>query len=387
MARGYVRTINDFMNEYYAGGGWQGFWAQRTGIQKDAPWLTSTTAAWNVVYGRTVWEWINTEVNAFALLPKEEWSNSGFRVLTTAGKTTGGGVAENAALPATTKPTLAQDYATPKEIATTFDVSQKAQLLGGKDDTLEDPMAFFREYHAREHKKLLNIMLMKDCSAEAAGAGANRTTTDLYNFESLDRIISCDAEEDDFGGTYTTWFDIYQSGDRDSATTYDAQYDGATGTDRTLTLDMIDDMFDLLYPYGWDSLEGKFILTGNDTLSRIGHLMVGAQRFFDKQTYQVTQNGVQTRRGAELGFQAATYNDVPIFKTTDATQDTISRMYFVDSTSLKMRVLAPTIYLEGGMLKGDPFGIDRVGNEGLYYTCAETVCSRFVSQGKIRDLK
>jgi len=387
MARGYVRTIQDFMNEYY-GGGWRGMWSQRTGLQIDAPFLTSSTAAWNVVYGRTVWEWINTEVNAFALLPKEEWTNSGFRVLTTAGKTTGGGVAENAALPATTMPTLAQDYASAKEIATTFDVSQKNQLLGGKDDTLEDPMAFMREYHAREHKKLLNIMLMKDCAAEAAAASAHRTTTDMYNLESLDRIISCDAEEDDFGSaSYTSWYDIYQSGDRDSATTYDAQYDGASGVDRTLTLDMIDDMFDLLFPYGWDSLEGKFILTGNDTLSRIGQLMVGAQRFFDKQSYQVTQNGVQTRSGAQLGFQAATYNDVPIFKTADCTQDTISRMYFVDSTALKIRVLAPTLYFEGGMLKGDPFGVNRVGNEGLYYTCGETVCSRFVSQGKIRDLK
>lgn len=386
MVRGYIKTIYDFMNEYY-GGGWRNMWMQRTGIQKDAPFLTSTTAAWNVVYGRTVWEWINTEAHAFALLPKEEWTRSGFRVITAAGKTSAGGQAENAALPATTKPTLGQDYATPKEIATTFDVSQKNQLLGGKDDTLEDPMAFMREYHAREHKKLLNIMLMKDCSAEAAAASANRTTTDLYNFESLDRIISCDAEEDDFGGTYTSWFDIYQSGDRDSSTTYDAQYDGASSTDRTLTLDMIDDMFDLLYPYGWDSLESKFILTGNDTLSRIGQLMVGAQRFFDKQTYQVTMNGVQTRRGAELGFQAATYNDVPLFKTKDCAQDTISRIYFIDGTSLKLRVLAPTIYFEGGMMQGNPFGVNRLGNEGLYYTCAETVCTRFVSQGKIRDLK
>jgi hypothetical protein len=236
---------------------------------------------------------------------------------------------------------------------------------------------------AKEHAEQINKMLLKDASAEAAAASGDRAAADMYNIESLDRIVSSDAEEDAFGGTYNGWFDVF-SLDRDSTTDYDAQVSHNSGTDRSLSLSLIDSMFTNLWTAGGNP---KVIMTGYDSLMATQQLLQAQQRFMDTKRVTPSVNGIKGVDGVDAGFVVATYNGVPFIPSKDMCQDTLSRMFFLDTDYLEMRIAKPTQYFESGILSGDPFGINRLGQEGLYRTMGEATCQWFGVQGKIRDLQ
>jgi hypothetical protein len=105
---------------------------------------------------------------------------------------------------------------------------------------------------------------------------------------------------------------------------------------------------------------------------------------------QASFNGVQGVQGAALGsVPVAFYNRIPVITDVNCLADTggISRMYFLDTDYLKFRVAMPTSYFEGGMRRGDPFGLNYLKSEGMYLTGGEVVCYNFKAQGKLRDLK
>ena len=65
------------------------------------------------LFGRKVWSFLNYEKNVFAILPKEVWKQSGWRLLTAAGQSwahsgaeLAGGIARGGALPDTIAPTI-----------------------------------------------------------------------------------------------------------------------------------------------------------------------------------------------------------------------------------------------------------------------------------------
>lgn len=378
MVRHYVRTIKDLEDQFYGGLYNQPF-MQKT----DAPVISTTTGVYNAVYGAKCWVNLNLEANAFGVVPKVPWDRSGWRLITArASSTATGGVAENAALPETIKPTFAEVSTKPKTIAHNFDTSEVMQFLGTVDDSLEDVMAVLREYMAKEHGEHINKMLLADASAEAAGAGADYTGT--ANIDSLDRVVSSDSEEDAFGGTYNTWFDIYGR-DRDAAEAgSDAYVSHASGTDRSLSLALIDSMFQNVWQNGG---KPKVVMTGYDTLMATQQLLQSQQRFMDSKRITPGVDGIQGVEGIQAGFIVATYNNVPILPSKDMMQDTLSRMFFLDTDYMYLKVAKPTQYFESGILSGDPFGINRLGQEGMYRTMGEIICSFFGAQGKLRDLE
>lgn len=368
MSRGYIKTIADMEREYYLD-------PQRSGyLQKDAPVISSTTGVYNPIYGMKVWSQLNMEVNAWSLLPKEVWNQSGWRVITARGDATvTGGVAENGNIPATKKPTFAQLSTKPKSVAHPFDTSEVQQFLGEIDDSLGDTMAFMRDWYSVEHPEHMNKMLLTDNDTLAGN-----------NIESIDRV--CGSYSEIAGGSQDVGdLDIY-SQDRDGGATWtDAYVDHNSGTDRTFTMSLLDTVID-----GITEASGKepnIILTGYDTRQRILQEQEVMQRYVEPKKVSIGMNGVQTASGVEAGFSVATYRDIPIFVSKDVPKDTISRVYCLNSDLLTIRVAKPTQYFEAGMDKGDPFGINRLGNEGMYRTMAELICYDFRAQGKIRDLK
>ena len=383
--RGYIKTIADLEQMYYMDPQ-----MRRYLTKTDAPVISGTVGVYNPIYGAKAWVQLNQEVNVFSVLPKIPWNNSGWRVVTARSVAKGtGGVAEDGTIPDTTKPTWALVKATPKSVAHPFSASEVMQFLGenGGDDTMGDTMGALREYFAKEHPEHMNKMLMTDASAEAAGAGAARTTTDMYGLESLDRIISNDSEEDAFGGTYDNWFDPWGTTvDRDSGTTYDSYVDHNSGTDRTFTMGMLDDAIRTIKVNSGE--RPNLMITGDDTLERIVQEQMTMQRYVDVTVGAagISVNGVKTE-GIDTGMNVASYRGIPIITSQDVPVDTISRIYFVNTDYLKIKVAKPTQYFETGMSKGDPFGIDKLGDEGMYRTMGEVVCFNFLAQGKIRDLK
>jgi len=361
MARNYIRTIRDLENYYYG-----------MNLQKaDDPVLSTTAGVYNAIYGKKVWSQLNQESNAFAILPKAVWDRSGWRVITTRAATSGGGVPENATLPDTLKPTFKELSTKPKTVAHTFNASEIETFLGTKDDGLGDVMRVLREQIAKHHVEMINRMLLADADTTAGN-----------NFESLDRVVSSASEE---SGCLTAGdANIYGIDRSDSANSWaDAYVDHNSGTARTFTLDMLDSAITNIRTKGGTP---KVILTGYDTLQRIQEALQAQQRFVNYQKVVPTYNGVKGVEGVEGGFNVATYQGIPIIPSKDVKQDTISRIYILDTDYLFFKVALPTMYFESGMSKKDPFGINYIGDEGMFRTAGELIATRFNVHSKIRDL-
>ena len=311
-------------------------------------------------------------------MPKVPWARSGWRAITAAGATSGGGVAEDGAPPNTVKPTIAQITTKAKTIATTFDVSalQQAHSMVPGDDALGNTFEFMRNYAAREHIKLINRMLLTDFDTLASN-----------NMESLDRVVSSNGEVSNVGATSGD-ADIYGL-DRDGGTTWaDAYVNHASNVDRELTLSLVDTLFENTYPYKDDG-DQYILLTGYDTRERLQQLRSDQLRYYNFGQMATTRslNGVSTEPGVDGGFMMMAYRDVPIFVSNDVPKDGISRIYLLNLSKLAIRVLMPTQYFQTGIFTNqNPFGIDAIADEGMFLTMAELISYHFKVHGKLRDL-
>ena len=390
MARDYIRNITDMERYFYGAGNAMGYSYSGSELLKaDSPMMSTTAGTYQAIYGRKVWSQLNQEFNAFSVLPKRPWERSGWRVIT--GRPSfdvGGGVAENATLPDTTKPTFQHIAAKPKTIVHTFDMSETAMFLADKDDGLGDIRSVLKEEMGKHHAEHINKMLTQDVDTPAGN-----------DFESLDRITASSTLDSTgtgpaAAGSQTTNtahisaasdVDIY-SIDRSANTWSNAEIDVATDaslTERTLSLDHLDSMFQKTWVRGGNP---KVILTGYDTLMRLQQLLQSQQRFMEEKRVTPTYNGVKGVPGIEAGFIVATYNGVPIIPSKDITKDGLSRLYFLDTDYLYFSTAIPTQYFESGIETGDPFAINRLGQEGMYRSMGEVWTTFFGGQGSIRDL-
>ena len=391
MARNYLRTITDMERYYYGAGSNMGFHYSGSELLKaDAPMLSTTAGTYQAIYGRKVWSQLNQEFNAFSILPKKPWDRSGWRVVTARPDSTkGGGIAENGTLPETTKPVFQHIAAKPKTIAHTFDMSEVAIFLNDKDDGLGDIRSVLKEEMGKHHAEEINKMLLQDVDTPAGN-----------DYESLDRVTASSTMDSTGTGhaaagptgnsahvSNAADLDIY-SIDRSENSWSNAEVncgsDRASGNRRTLSLDHLDTLFQQTWERGGNP---KVILTGYDTLMRLQQLLQSQQRFMEEKRVTPTYNGVKGVPGREAGFIVATYNGVPIIPSKDVTKDGLSRMYFLDTDYLYFSTAIPTQYFESGIETGDPFAINRLGQEGMYRSMGELWTTFFGGQGSIRDLK
>lgn len=388
MARDYIRTVTDMERYYYGAGNAMGYSYSGSELLKaDAPMLSTTGGTWQAIYGRKVWSQLNQEFNAFSILPKRPWERSGWRVITDRPSfTVGGGVAENATLPETTKPVFQHIAAKPKTIVHTFDMSETAMFLADKDDGLGDIRQVLKEEMGKHHAEHINKMLLEDVTTVAGN-----------DFESLDRVTCAAAGVADAVDTMDmagAGGDYGDAGDDDmysidrSANSGWAFSEGSTsgikGSDRNLSLDQLDSVFQKTWERGGNP---KVILTGYDTLMRLQQLLQSQQRFMEEKRVTPTYNGVKGVPGLEAGFIVATYNGVPIIPSKDVKKDTLSRMYFLDTDYLYFSTAIPTQYFESGIETGDPFAINRLGQEGMYRTMGELWTTFFGGHASVRDLQ
>jgi len=375
MSRNYMRTVNDMERYYYGAGSSMGYSYSGSELLKaDAPLLSTTAGTYQAIYGRKVWSQLNQEFNAFSVLPKKPWDRSGWRVVTAKPSfTKGGGIAENGTLPDTTKPTFLHVAAKPKTVAHSFDMSETAIFLNDKDDGLGDIRSVLKEEMGKHHAEHINKMLTEDVSTVAGN-----------DIESLDRVTTGNNDMT-AGQHFTAGEEDLYSIDRSAQTWSFAEDNADSGSvDRTLSLDHLDDLFQKIWVRGGNP---KVMLTGYDTLMRIQQLLQSQQRFMEEKRVVPTFNGVKGVPGVEAGFIVATYNGVPIIPTKEMQKDTISRVYMMDTDYLYYSTAKPTQYFESGIETGDPFAINRLGQEGLYRTMGEVWTTFFGGQGSIRDLK
>ena len=382
-----LHTIAE-LEEYYYGSG------LKTITKADTVIGTGTAGTYNAIYGAQVWAQINQEANAFGVLPKTPWNKSGWRIQSTrAGSTADGGIAEGGAIPDATTPSFVELSTKPKTVSHAIAVSQVQNLLATKteDDVLGE-IAQLRAILSLKHREAINQQLLADVSAAAATATADYTET--TSMESLDRVVSNDSEEDAFGGTYNGWFDIYGVDRDDSATsgtTYgDAYVDHNSGTDRDLTDEMVRTALTTIKSYGGNT---TVIITGYDTYSKLVGIYTGAVRYepLGQANATIGVNGINTEKGLGFGVNVATLYGIPLIISKDTPKDTISRMYFLDTSDPEgygtprtgIDMLQLPLYFE----ERNPFVTGKFATKLLFETVGEIKCRFFKANGKIRDLK
>jgi hypothetical protein len=255
-----------------------------------------------------------------------------------------------------------------------------------------------REDMGKHHAEMQNKMLVMPLEFY----GESGALADLdNNYLSLYKVVTSQAEllKADTDNLFTDAADsaglshIYGS-NRDGASFLDATVDSGDGYAavdvRSLTLARLNSMIRDLRIEGGSP---KVILTGYDTIQALADLLQAQERFMDRREIVPTVNGVRGVKGQEVGFRVSTYYDIPLIpvkdmaSTTNATVTGIADLMFLDTDHLWLSVMKPTQYLEDGITNGNPFGVGRLGNTGLYRTIGEVGCSFFKGQGKITNLQ
>ena len=379
MAVAQLRNIHQFLEGFYGHG-------INSVAKINAPILSSTDGVFNAVFGAQAFSQLNNEANVFGLLPKRPWEKSGWRVITSdAGSTADGGITENGTIPDTIKQDFFEVQATVKQVVHTFDVSYVHEgLVAAGDDALGD-LAFQRGAFAVLHAKRINEQLCVDANTLAGD-----------NFESIDRVTFSAAAQSAL--SYTAGDDDIYNINRGNNSWADAVVDHNSGTDRFIDDTLIRDTLATLKNNG---ARTNLIITGNDTLFKIFGLYENQVRYrgvlSKSEMVQVGINGVTTEEGINGGVRVATVYGIPVFSSQAIKKDTISRIYLLDTTDseetgiprLFMALMYPTLYFEAGMSAANPnpFPINRLGTQGMYYTAGELICTFFKVQASIRDLK
>ena len=390
IAKGYtIQTVDDMLYLWYP------FLANDEliagSMEKDAPVLSTTAGMYVADHGFNAWEHMINEANVAGLLPKEPYTYGGYRALTTAGSTSGEGSAENATLRNSTKPTALNVNVVIKEVHKTYDISARQEFLSTTpNDVWREPggsgMAALREYEGREFVKNINRSLLTDNDTLAGD-----------NLESLDRVVGSNSEIAGVGQDAGD-LDIYGQ-DRDAgATTFDAYVNHASGVDRPLTSDIILDMIQNAAP-NWDGVNfrgdmdftgtsNKIWVTGWDTWVEISKIYENSNRYENSGIeYTHTMNGISTfPAGSKVGMLANSLYGIPLFRSDDVPQDTISRLYLLDLDHVKMHMGIPILNEEAGFTTGDSILLDRLGDRGMYYMSGELWADRFNCHAKARDL-
>ena len=402
-----IKTIDELEALYYG--------YNRNLLRKaDSPVTTSTTGVFNAIFGAYAWAQLNLEANAFGILPKYPWDKSGWRVITakptvdtTQGNTNLGGVSEGGTIPDEVKPTVAELDVRPKTMSLVFSASEVMEWLAthSKDD-IWGGLGSLRLYMAVQHKELINRALLADVEYDAANASANHSGT--TNFETLDRIISSDAEEDALGGSYTGFYDPWAANatvDRDSGTTYDSTVESASGTIGTngvLTDDTIRTFLrKIRIAAGKDP---NVLLGSHEVYSEIQGIytpQVRVKNPYGEQVVQIDVNGIKTFEGTGVGLHVDSLYGIPFIPSKDAPSNSadsseVGRLFALDTSDaegygyprLGLQIAIPTEYYEATRRSpGYPFINNAFVEKGLFRTMGEVVCRHFKSQGKIRDIK
>ena len=363
-------SFEEYVNAYY--GGTLGI-SKRYGISKADDNIDSSNpaGAFNTMFGAKVFNQLNTKSEVFKLLKKEAWTQSGWRVMTERHAKTEG-VAEGGAFPETDHPEILEVTATLKEIVTAFQMTSKAEILAEADDGLGNLAAFMRKENGEAHAFTIDQMLLATADTVAGN-----------NFESLDRVTMSDAAANATLSARAD-IDIYDI-DRSAQSWADATVSHNSGTDRALTLAMLDTLIQGALENGvnYDDL---ILVTGHDTYQNLKQLMQTTSNATFR--YDLAQggggnlNGVAGEKGLNFDSRVGSYDGIPIFISQHVVKDTTSRIHLLDTAQLAMRMAAPTTYVDNTNLAIR----QQLSREYAFITAGELIVYKFNTSGSIRDL-
>ena len=378
-------SFEDYVNAYY--GGTLGI-SKRYGIVKDGTTLNTDDGDYfNVMFGASVFNQLNTRSEVFKLLDKEGWTQSGWRVMYARHANTTG-IAEGAALGTADHPELKEMSATIKEVSTRWDTTTRAELLSDADDGIKGLAAFLRKENGEAHAFYLDKQLLASMNTSDSATVAQDDSNN--NFESIDKMTTSTAAvladsdipnhiEDmylvDRGAAgYTEWMQPA------------ACIQGSTeGTAELLTVAKLDELIRSCLENG-ANYQDLFFLTGHDTLynlkSKLSVLSNSLGQFDLRAQAAASMGGVTGEAGMNFDTRVGYYDGIPIFVSQHVTKDTASKIYLLDRTAMSLRIAAPTTYIASENL----VTTNALKKQFAFITAGELIVRRFNTSGKITDL-
>jgi len=378
-------SFEDYVNAYY--GGTLGI-SKRYGIKKSATELTTADADYfNVMFGASVFNQLNTRSEVFKLLDKEGWTQSGWRVMYQRHANTTG-IAEGAALGTADQPELKEMSATIKEVSTRWDTTTRAELLADADDGIKGLAAFLRKENGEAHAFYLDKQLLASVNTSDDATVAQDDSND--NFESIDKMTTSTAAVAADSDIANHIEDMYLV-DRGAAGYTEwmqpaACIQGATeGTAEALTIDKLDTLIRSSLENG-ANYQDLFFLTGHDTLynlkSKLTVLSGSLGQFDIRQQAATALNGASSEGGLNFDTRVGYYDGIPIYVSQHVTKDTASKIYLLDKTAMSLRIAAPTTYIASENL----VTTNALKKQFAFITAGELIVKRFNTSGKITDL-
>jgi len=362
------KTIDEMLNHFYVGSQLVGPGEEE--LKKAL--TTATTGIFTTTFGPQAFVQLNQETNVFGILPKFTSVQKGYRATTARPAALQGGTAEGGALAAASDDTRTTVTVADKTQQITYQFSEILSMREGKDDqqSIDDIRRLYQSYHVEGVEASLNT---------------DGDTLAANNFESIDRVTANAAYAAAVGWTAGDE-DIYGI-DRSANAWADAVVGHNSGTDRNLTLSL---MRGVLYDTREAGGHTNSIITGWDTYEKLVDLLQTQQRFVEK-IVNVGVHGVSPSRPGEAQTSVLSFDGVPVFPNARTVKDTISRVYFLDSTNpegaptprLGFRLLRPPTNIESNdYIKNAAFAI-----KGNFSTVGELYCRFLAAQGSLRDLK
>ena len=379
-------SFEEYVNAYY--GGTLGI-SKRYGIAKsDDNMTTANDQYFNVMFGASVFNQLNTKSEVFKLLNKAGWTQSGWRVLTQRHANTVG-KAEGDALGTTDHPELKEMSATIKEVTTRWDTTTRAELLADADDGIKGLAAFLRKENGEAHAFFLDKQLLASVNNSDADTVAQDDSNN--NFESIDKMTTSSAAVAAESDIPNHIEDMYLV-DRDAAGFTEwmqpaacIQNASAAGSVRGLDLDDLDTLIRSCLENG-ANYQDLFFLTGHDTLynlkSKLSTLSGSLGQFDIRQQAATSVNGVAGEAGLNFDTRVGYYDGIPIFVSQHVTKDTASKIYLLDRTAMELRIAAPTTYIASENL----VTTNALKKQFAFITAGELIVYRFNTSGKITDL-
>jgi len=346
---------------------------------------TTSTDMLNNLYGKNAWDQVNREHTLFALLRKKIWRRSGWRLITPEAADEEQYTREDGTIGAAEQPTFKKLKVDPSSIMRRTTETDILNILSSIEDGVDESTKI--EWLDQRHKQIINYALLR----------ANENEHNNIGIWSIDRIIASYAEyaygnianSAAITADYLTVYGLT----RPSATYADAVVSGqAYGSgDRALNLTQLRTMIRQVRTlHGRINTSDYVILTHPETAQHIDELAANSQRYNDSVASTYIRGGrggmqvlgAEPREGVEGSLKVATWEGIPIFDDPGVVQDTIGRIYLINLDLLFFGVLLPTrFYRWQGPESTSSFNIER-----LYRTVGNTVCRKFRSCGKIRDL-
>ena len=378
-------SFEDYVNAYY--GGTLGI-SKRYGIKKSATEVNTSDADYfNVMFGASVFNQLNTRSEVFKLLDKAGWTQSGWRVMYQRHANTTG-IAEGAALGTADQPELKEMSATIKEVSTRWDTTTRAELLADADDGIKGLAAFLRKENGEAHAFYLDKQLL--ASVDSSDADTIAQDDSNNNMESIDRMTTSTAAVAADGDLASNIEDMYLV-DRGAAGYTEwmqpaACIQGSTeGTPEPLTVAKLDSLIRASLENG-ANYQDLFFLTGHDTLynikSKLTTLSSSLGQFDVRAQAAASLNGVAGEGGLNFDTRVGYYDGIPIYVSQHVTKNTASKIYLLDRTAMELRIAAPTTYIASENL----VTTNALKKQFAFITAGELIVKRFNTSGKITDL-